>query len=510
MTWTSTLHGKALMANKLYQAYYTKSEPIVDYMIRQLDLGKGMRVLEPAAGDGVFIDAILEKQPDVMIDAFEISPEAVATLKKKFSGLNNVRIIHTDTLLIEHDGLFADFAAQYDRVIANPPYGAWQEYSKRERLKRLYRGLYVKETYALFLYKSLQLLKEGGKLVFITPDTYLSLHRHRRLREILLTRTRILEIALFPSSFFPGVNFGYSNLSILSLQKCADASRCLRNAFKVLTEFPNVQALATQAGAKTTYTFRQQNVYENIDHALFVCNNPRVTFLINRARTRIADVADCVTGIYSGNDKRFLYVLNSDVRNGARYQTVPRDCIFDTSQGCPLDGIQGPRHFVPIVKGGGIKYFKPDLWFLDWSVEAVHHYRTDPKARFQNSRYYFQSGIAVPMVSSGNITGAIMRDRLFDQSIVGVFPKRPDLTYFLLGFFNSPTCNTLIRTINPSANNPANYIKKLPFIEPPPDVLHRINSLVRRIVEDVQATGAYRKEDEQEVHDTFTELYNIE
>lgn len=182
------------MANKLYQPYYTKSEPILDYMTRQLRLEEGLQVLEPAAGDGVFIEAILERQPDIMIDAFDLNPEAVADLEDKFSGLSNVRVIHADTLMADHDGLFADFTAQYDRVIANPPYGAWQEYSKREHLKRLYRGLYVKDTYALFLYKSLQLLKEGGRLVFIIPDTYLNLHRHRRLRELLLTRAQILEI----------------------------------------------------------------------------------------------------------------------------------------------------------------------------------------------------------------------------------------------------------------------------------------------------------------------------
>jgi len=497
------------MANKLYQPYYTKSEPILDYMTRQLRLEEGLQVLEPAAGDGVFIEAILERQPDIMIDAFDLNPEAVADLEDKFSGLSNVRVIHADTLMADHDGLFADFTAQYDRVIANPPYGAWQEYSKREHLKRLYRGLYVKDTYALFLYKSLQLLKEGGRLVFIIPDTYLNLHRHRRLRELLLTRAQILEIVLFPSSFFPGVNFGYSNLSILTLQKCSDATCCMKNTFRVLTGFPDVQALAAPTGSETTYTFQQQQVYENIDHALFVCSTPQVTSLINRAKARIGDVADCVTGIYSGNDKRFLYALSSNIRNGARYQIVPQDCVFDTSQRCPPGGIQGPRHFVPIVKGGGVKYFKPDLWFLDWSVKAVNHYRTDHKARFQNSSYYFKPGISVPMVSSSQITAAIMRDRLFDQSIVGIFPRRPSLTYFLLGFFNSPTCNTLIRTINPSANNPANYIKKLPFIEPPTQVLHRIDGLVRGILKDTQATGSYDGEDEREVHEMLADLYGI-
>lgn len=64
------------------------------------------------------------------------------------------------------------------------------------------------------------------------------------------------------------------------------------------------------------------------------------------------------------------------------------------------------------------------------------------------------------MVSSSSITGALIDNRLFDQSIVGVFPKDESLLLYILAFFNSPTCNKLIKTINPSANNPSNYIKK--------------------------------------------------
>jgi len=45
----------------IYQPYYTKSEPIVKYMIDMLDVKSGMRVLEPCAGDGVFVDALNSK-----------------------------------------------------------------------------------------------------------------------------------------------------------------------------------------------------------------------------------------------------------------------------------------------------------------------------------------------------------------------------------------------------------------------------------------------------------------
>src|SRR5205085_705559 len=101
------------------------------------------------------------------------------------------------------------------------------------------------------------------------------------------------------------------------------------------------------------------------------------------------------------------------------------------------EGVKGSRCFIPIVKGGGTKFFKPDIWYMDWSVEAVSEYKINKKARFQNSQYYFKYGIGVPMISSSKITAALIENRLFDQSIVGIFPRDPKWIFYLLALFNS-------------------------------------------------------------------------
>ena len=88
------------------------------------------------------------------------------------------------------------------------------------------------------------------------------------------------------------------------------------------------------------------------------------------------------------------------------------------------------------------------------------------------------------MVSSSSITASLIDGRLFDQSIVGIFPNEEykNKTYFLLGFFNSQVCNALIRTINASANNSSNYIKKIPIIFPKEKLLNKISDEVKRIL----------------------------
>ena len=113
------------------------------------------------------------------------------------------------------------------------------------------------------------------------------------------------------------------------------------------------------------------------------------------------------------------------------------------------------------------------------------------------------------MISSSSITASLIENKLFDQSIVGIFPKDESLTYYLLAFFNSPTCNKLIRTINPSANNPANYIKKIPFIIPEKSVLELITEKTKSIVDEVRATGNYNENKELEIWGMIENIYKL-
>lgn len=496
----------------IYRSYYTRSDPIVRYMIKILSTDSGMTVLEPCAGDGIFVDALLSEQPNLAIDAYELNPQAFALLKSKYRSCNNIRITYEDVLTSQELELYANAGGIYDRIIANPPYGGWQSQEKRALLKKLYPGLYVKETYTLFLFRCIQLLKDSGILVFIVPDTFLNLHMHTKLRDYLLTHTKICEIALFPSSFFPGAGFGYANLAIIALQKAAARSDCLGNPFQVLTGFQSVTDLGgISKGCATTLQFSQRQIYENLDHALLVTENLSVVHLINRPEAKIGDIAACVTGFYSGDDKRYLRAAPDITRNGARYQTIAKEAICDNfaERSHLLEGIRGTKCFIPIVKGGGIRYFKPDTWYMDWSVAAVADYKTNKKARLQNADFYFNFGIAVPMVSSSQVTAALLEHRLFDQSIVGIFPKDPQWIYYLLAFFNSPTCNRLIRTINPSANNSANYIKKIPFIYPSEVILEEIDTLVKAIISDLKTHQGYDVASEQRLHHLIEQTYRF-
>ena len=492
-----------------YQAYYTKSEPILNYMASMLDFKPTDTIWEPCGGDGVFIDKILQITPTADISVYEIDPAAISILKEKYKGNVNIHIKATDTLLDEN---VVNQTVTYDKIIGNPPYGARISCDKKDDLNKLYRNLYTKESYTLFLYACIRCLKENGMLSFIIPDTFLSLHRHFAIRQYILKNTRIKELSMFPSSYFPGVNFGYANLCIITLQKSSDVQNNMANCFHIRHGFRTVEDLAkTKTGISKTIT--QESVYNNVSSAFFFNSTDRINELINDITImKIGDVASCVTGFYSGNDKEYLKPLSADMKNARRYVTISPEEIRRTELSIQEknNGISGSDCFVPIVKGGNSKYIKPDEWYMNWSEKAISEYRNSKKCRFQNSNFYFKkNGIAVPMIRSKSLTASLINGRLFDQSIVGVFPYKEDLTYYLLAFFNSSTCSRLINAINPSTNNSANYIKKIPYLFPSDCLMHKVTQLVEKIIKAIiekKETTCY----ENEVDSLFENLYKLE
>lgn len=487
------------MNNSLtYQAYYTKSEPILNYMVRMLHWNPDDAILEPCGGDGVFVDKILDFAPKANISIFELNPSAATKLRNKYRHVTNIVIKETDTLL---DESITSCSMKFDKIIGNPPYGARNDEKKKKLLNRLYTDFYKKESYTLFLYACIRCLNENGELSFIIPNTFLSLHRHLSIRKYLLTNTRIRELTLFPSSFFPGVNFGYANLCIITLVKSSDIANNLKNEIVIRTGFQTVDELEDN-NSGTRKMVSQKSIYEGVGAAFMFNSTNMITELINdETIDKIGDIANCVTGFYSGDDKYYLHPINHEIKNAKKYTCAAEKNIHS----CELtemekkDGIASDDYLVPILKGGNIEYVKANNWFMDWSTNAILKYKVSKKCRFQNSDYYFRNGIGIPMIRSSKLTGALIENRLFDQSIVGVFPKDEIWVNYLLGFFNSSVCTKLINAINPSTNNSANYIKKIPFITPSDETRSKVEALVDKIVSSL-------KNGDNDIQDYKTEL----
>ncbi len=475
------------------QAYYTTSPDIVSYMVSRLSPTSEGTIWEPSAGDGDLVAGVLDVAPQSLIRASEIDPETAARLQERFSSYPNVKVIMEDALDVGEHPLL-DNPKPVARIVANPPYGAWQDFKRRNGLKWRFPGLYVKDSYGVFLFHCFQRLAPYGRLVFIVPDTFLWLHRHEVLRKHLLMDATVEELCLFPSKFFPGVDFGYSGLCIITLRKeCPLES----SEVTILRGFGDPSILSRLASGEDT-----QQAFEKISISQkSVLTNPSCAFLLPPPNSRktingsyessLGEVASLATGFYSGNDRLWLRRASEKVRGAKNYQPVIPELIpqYLSGEHPPLSGIASNRCFIPILKGGAVSFVKPTTFYVDWSKDAVAEYTRKGKnpARFQNSRFYFRQGLGVPMVASSRLTAALLDHRLFDQGIVGVFPHDERLLKYLLGFLNSRLATEFIRAINPTANNSANYLKRLPLVLPSKAELAEVNDMVDLILHNISA-----------------------
>jgi len=463
-------------------------------MVSRLNIDDGDIILEPCAGDGVFIEKIITSFPrkDYDIEALDLNSKAIDKLNDKFKE-KNIDIRQSDTLLDPTLDIYANKDGHYTKIIGNPPYGAWQTLEKRAILKKLYGG-YAKETYTLFIQRGIDLLKENGNLVFIVPDTFLALHVHKKIREKILKNTQIEEIVLIPSNFFPGVNFGYSNLCIISIKKIKPSENHkikivqINTKVEVLYKITNLE----YSLADDFEEVAQKKILDSLDYSFFIGGNTKIRRLINESKTNLGDLANCVTGFCSGENTKFYKPLNKNVKNTKNYDAVnPAEVEYNYLQFANiLEGLDNNKKYIPIIKSGNGMFKRISDWFVLWDKKTVNFYQKNKKSRFQNSKFYFKEGLGVPMVGSRKLKAFLLEKRIFDQSIVGIFPKEEKNTYYILAFLNSDICNRILKVINHTANNSANYLKKLPVIIDE-KYFEEINKLVENIFQkekDIEST----------------------
>jgi len=111
------------------------------------------------------------------------------------------------------------------------------------------------------------------------------------------------------------------------------------------------------------------------------------------------------------------------------------------------------------------------------------------------------------MVASARLTAAPLNKRLFDQGIVGIFSKDEKYLLYLLGFLNTGLATTLLRKINPTANNSANYLKRLPIVLPEEPLLEECNTCVRKAIEEVRNLRHVAKHTLQELEVIYRRIW---
>jgi len=177
-----------------YGQYFTP-EVVADFMVRIADLSSEAKVLEPACGEGVFLKLLQEKGVQD-ITAFEID----SSLASAFPFVRYESFIS------------ASLTQKYDVIIGNPPYIRWKNLEEELKVELAENTLWNKYCNALcdylyiFILKSIEVLNDGGQLIFICPEYWLNTTHSLPLRNEMIKQGYFEELYHFNETpIFEGV-----------------------------------------------------------------------------------------------------------------------------------------------------------------------------------------------------------------------------------------------------------------------------------------------------------------
>lgn len=183
------------------------TNPVVADQMADLGYFEGVKsFLDPAVGQGAFLDALIKKAPigqnDVQCTVFDLDGTVLEAVKQK--NLANCQICRKDYLKTE-------LSQKFDLILCNPPYHRFQDIPDRhEYIERFQEQYDIKlkgysNLCVFFLIKSMNELNKGGRCVYIIPYEFLNTGYGVVVKEYLIRSKMLKQIYKFDNalSLFP-------------------------------------------------------------------------------------------------------------------------------------------------------------------------------------------------------------------------------------------------------------------------------------------------------------------
>ena len=177
-------------------SYYTPHNTI-EKITGDLDFSKGETILDPCCGSGAYLLG-LKAEPEQI---FAMDNDPIAVMIAKVNMLLKFSDFEFEPQIFCCDFLKCDLEnKKFNYIATNPPWGAMTECEK-------------KDSFVEFFVKSFELLKSGGQMNFLLPESVLNVKKHKFLREFIIDNCRLEKITLF-ERLFSGVLTKYVDIQV--------------------------------------------------------------------------------------------------------------------------------------------------------------------------------------------------------------------------------------------------------------------------------------------------------
>jgi type II restriction/modification system DNA methylase subunit YeeA len=334
-------------------------------------------------------------------------------------------------------------AAQYDAVVANPPYigNKYHTPALKNFLKDAYAG-YDKDIFSAFIDRDLAFAKQHGRLGFMSPFVWMFISTHEHLRSRLIDRETVTSLIQLEYSGFEGATVP---ICTFTLQKAHEDGRV--GCYVRLSEFRGSEAQAP----KTLEAIRNRD-----------CG-----WFFEAAQDEFKKIPGRPLAYWVSAVERDLYVGGSTVDSVGmprKGMDTGENAVFlrlwwELSQSrCSFSGNPAVEKWFPYNKGGDFRrwYGNRDHvinWFSEGSEIKARLGWKKKKPTIRNSKHFFQEGFSWTTVSSGGFSirytpvGAI-----FDNGGCTLFCDERNRLFALAALLNSKVAQRYLDFLSPTLN----------------------------------------------------------
>jgi len=454
---------------------------LADHGLKLADLVELKQLFEHATTFGSLIqvpDGLAEKLPAL----------------RRFSELKGQDMIVAETLkclepLVQQAELMA---AQYDAVVANPPYMAdkYQPPVLKQHLKDHYGG-YEKDFFSAFIDRNLAFGLPHGRLGLMSPFVWMFISSNEPLRERLISQETITSLVQLEYSGFDGATVP---ICTFTLQKDHVENHC--GCYIRLSAFRGSSNQAPRA----LEAIRNRDCgwfFEANQDDFKKCPGSQLAYWISdRARDLFAslpkfdDMATARRGLVTNDNPRFLRLWQEVSIGSAALGVAGRD-----------QAAKCGRTWFPYNKGGEFrKWYGNNSFFVNWANDGAEIFAlaTDlygsPTRTIRNLKYYFSPGMSWSTIGSGFFSVREMRKGfIFDQAADSMFTSSQTELHQFLGLLNSSVTRFFLDVLNPTITTTSGVVKCVP-VALPDKSLDALTDAVGRAVDTAESDwNAYER-----------------
>jgi len=456
-------------------------------------IGNTQKVLDPCVGSGIFVKSLLKYGVDKsQIFCHDINSDYKADIEDlgvSFKAIDNLLSFNSECY------------SEYDFIVGNPPYlNKASNYVRKNRskLKQIYGKINAHETYSMFIVNSIWRLKEGGKLGFITSDSFLTLSTHSKLRNYILNNCVINEILLAPFNLFDKQNVSTYPV-ILILTKCSKEENEQVRDNNIMKIIPRIKSEEDYWKPPVITEIKQKRYRSLPFNIFFVDAEDQILDLFEDA-PKLETFIKGYIGMHTHNNKKFIAAIEDTELANIFRKKSKKESKNEKYKVISRTDLDSGRWKPYLKRGGGDQYYRPVMEALEWEQRSILIYDIPKSVPFE------EEGIVISGVSTRLAARYMPKGCYWDSNkAMGFIVQDSSISIeYFLGLVNSSLYNYLSKGILNNTNSiQLTGIHSLPFIKPDIGTHNEICLLVKKIIENKKKNLSYDYTEEQKSIDNI-------